>query len=102
MSELNVEAPEPSHSAPPEPADRSAMEIAVQMLSNYVAGDIDEIGDPAEAVIDDPRLLGEVMVQLAVIGGEILKLATAQGSIDPQALLRQIVDSASPESSATP
>ena len=48
--------------------------------------------DPAERILDDPRLLGAVMVQLTIIAGEMLRTATAESGADPQEVLRSLVE----------
>ena len=71
--------------------DPSAIEVATAMVSNYLAGELDSMTEPVETVIDDPRLLGEVMLQLTVIAGEVLRTSTAGSGADPQEILRDIV-----------
>lgn len=72
----------------PEP---TAAEIATQLVSTYLTDAVDELSDRVDPVIDDPKTLGEVMVQLTVIAGESLKLLTEKTTTDPQALLRRLV-----------
>ncbi len=60
-------------------------------MSNYLTGDVDALTDPAERILDDPRLLGAVMVQLTVIAGEVLRTSTEGTPADPQTVLRDIV-----------
>ena len=62
------------------------------MVSTYLAGDVDGMTDPAERILDDPRLLGAVMVQLTIIAGEMLRAATAESGADPQEVLRSLVE----------
>ena len=71
--------------------DPEATEVAAEMVSNYLTGDLDAMTEPAERILDDPRLLGAVMVQLTVIAGEVLRTSTATTDADPQAILQEIV-----------
>jgi hypothetical protein len=46
--------------------------------------------DVADPIAGDPELLGTVMVQLAVIAGEALKLSVDGTAADAEQLLRRI------------
>lgn len=73
-------------------SDPEAIEIAAQMVSNYLTGDAGSMTDPVEEVLDDPRLLGAVMVQLTIIAGEVLRTATGESGADPHDVLRNMVE----------
>ena len=73
----------------PEP---EAVTIAARMISRYLAGQLDAMSDPLEDVLGDPRILGEVMVQLTVMAGQLLMTSTEGTGTDPNAILRDVVE----------
>ena len=72
--------------------DPDAVTIAAQMISKYLRGDVDAMSDPLDGVLENPRVLGEVMVQLTVIAGQILMTSTEGTGTDPNAILQKIVE----------
>ena len=71
--------------------DPDAVTIAAQMISKYLRGDVDAMSDPLDGVLENPRVLGEVMMQLTVIAGQILMTSTEGTGTDPNAVLHDIV-----------
>ena len=66
--------------------------VAVALICDYLAHGTVSADTLGEA-IKDPELLGEVIVRLAVIGGEALRLSAADAGTTAEAML-DVIDAA--------